>query len=349
MLKEEPVPYEYDVKGDGDYDIGFNLTKDQLEASKKCVSYLKDCDVLLEAVCGAGKSEIMVESMASYLGRGLKVALAIARVEVVKELAIRYQKIFNKLKVIAVYGGHSDELSGDLIICTVHQLYRYYHSFDLLVIDEVDAFPLKGDEVLMNIALSSCKGRILFSTATVNGFLEDVLRKRSYKHVKLLVRPSYNPLALPKVRYYPYLCSILYLWLLLRKAKRQMIIFVSRKKEAYYLYLLFKKFCKCTYVYSDLKQGPSNIERFRNKEYQFIFATTVLERGITIKGVEVVLLMKGRCFDKGSIVQMAGRVGRDVKDPGGDVYILSSRRNKSINEALDYIKEANKALEVSLL
>jgi len=36
-----------------------------------------------------------------------------------------------------VYGGHHDDLSGDLIVCTCHQLYRYYKSFDLLIIDEM--------------------------------------------------------------------------------------------------------------------------------------------------------------------------------------------------------------------
>lgn len=29
-----------------------------------------------------------------------------------------------------------------LVICTTHQLMKYYQAFDLLIIDEVDSFPL---------------------------------------------------------------------------------------------------------------------------------------------------------------------------------------------------------------
>ena len=42
---------------------------------------------------------------------------------------------FPKAKVIAVCGGHTAQTDGDLIICTTHQLYRYFHAFDLLILD----------------------------------------------------------------------------------------------------------------------------------------------------------------------------------------------------------------------
>ena len=37
-----------------------------------------------------------------------------------------------------VCGGHTEVTDGDLIICTTHQLYRYYRAFDLLILDEPD-------------------------------------------------------------------------------------------------------------------------------------------------------------------------------------------------------------------
>ena len=349
MIEEEPAPIDYDIKGDGDYELGFELTRFQKEASRKCVEYLKEKNVLLEAVCGAGKSEIMVEAMASYLKEGKKVCLEIARVEVVKELAIRYQRIFHKLKVVSVYGGHSAVISGDLIICTIHQLYRYYQSFDLLVIDEVDAFPLKDNLTLMNIAISSARGRIIFSTATVSPFILSVLKKGDYGHVKLLVRPSLVPMVLPKVYYLPWLILLMRLIVIMKKTKRQMIIFTERKMTAKVLYHLCKNFFSCTYVYSDLPERNENINDFRKGKYQFIFSTAVLERGITIKGVEVALLIRYKSFDQGSIVQMVGRVGRDVEDLGGEAYILATSYHQDIKKAIDYLKEANRELEMSLL
>jgi competence protein ComFA len=41
---------------------------------------------------------------------------------------------------------------------TTHQIYRYVAYFDLLVIDEYDAFPFKGDPVLEAFAQRSLKG-----------------------------------------------------------------------------------------------------------------------------------------------------------------------------------------------
>ena len=77
-----------------------------------------------------------------------KVCFAIARRQVVLELQQRLQEIFSHAEVIAVCGGHTQVTDGDLIICTTHQLYRYYQAFDLLILDEPDAFPFRGDPVL---------------------------------------------------------------------------------------------------------------------------------------------------------------------------------------------------------
>ena len=153
------------------------VSKYQKEASDKVCDYVSQgYDVLLNSVCGSGKTEIVVECIKNYISKGLKVCYAIARREVVVELTERFQNIFKDADVIGVYGGHHDKIFGDLIVCTSHQLFRYYHNFDLLILDEVDAFPLKGNETLMNISLNSCKGHIVFSTATVDENLKSILK-----------------------------------------------------------------------------------------------------------------------------------------------------------------------------
>lgn len=53
------------------------------------------------------------------------------------------QRAFKTLKVVPVCQGYTEITEGDLIVCTMHQLYRYHQAFDLLVMDEVDAFPYK--------------------------------------------------------------------------------------------------------------------------------------------------------------------------------------------------------------
>lgn len=342
LVQEELEAVDYDVSENAkDYHFDYRLTKSQYEASKKCLQCLEFSDVLLHCVCGAGKTELAVESISHYLSKGLKVAYAIARKEVVIELSERFRKIFKQARVIAVYGGHHNELTGDLIVCTTHQLYRYHKTFDLLVLDEVDAFPLKGDETLMNIAIHSCRGRIIFSTATIDADLQKILYRRNHKKVELLVRPSGKPMIIPKVLYSPAYVQVLFLTYLLYTMAGQCIVFVSSKKTCRRLYKIFSHLCSCTYVYADLKSRSENISEFKNGKYKYIFATTVLERGITIKGVNVIILNFGQIFDEGNIIQMLGRVGRSVDNPYGKAYILSDHFDKNIKSSIKYLKHCN--------
>lgn len=351
LLEDEPIPTNYEVsKGTGDYSFNYELTSFQKNISIRCLKWLKNYDVLIKAVCGAGKTEIAVLSMAYYLNKGLKVCYAIPRREVVKDLYWRFMKIFKDAKVTAIYGGHTKNLKGDLIICTTHQLFRFYKTFDLLVLDEVDAYPLAGNKELLNIALNSVKGRIIFSTATVNDFLKDVLSKRNYKELTLYSRPSQKPLIEPKVYVLNKLFIYIYLFYLLKTMENQCIIFVSNKKLCRYLYFIYSKIFSCTYVYSDLDKRDNNINAFKNKEYKYIFSTTVLERGVTFLDINAIIININKgVFNEGSLVQMLGRVGRNFNNPYGEAYILTSVKDKEINKAVNNIKEANEKLKLSLL
>ena len=168
LLEEELSVFDYEIGKDvEEYCFSYQLTKEQETASRMCVEALKEKDVLLHCVCGAGKTEISVQSIAHYLSQGLRVAYAISRKEVVIELADRFQKIFPKAKVAAVYGGHHETLTGDLIVCTCHQLYRYYQTFDLLILDEMGyvSFDRYQSELLFKvIADRSERGSIIVTT-----------------------------------------------------------------------------------------------------------------------------------------------------------------------------------------
>ena len=345
LIEEELDSYNYPINEDAfEYSFNYKLTDRQLIASRDCASSLEYSDVLLHCVCGAGKTEIVVESISNYLKRGLKVAYAIARKEVVIELEKRFKMIFPKAKIVSVYGNHYDELTGDLIICTCHQLYRYHQTFDLLILDEVDAFPLKGNEALMNIALNSCKGKVIFSTATIDESLRNILSQRDYKTVELYVRPSFKPLVSPKMFYLPKLLSYVYLYILMKNISNQCIIFVSNRKDCEYLYRIYRKLFSCTYVYSDLDERDENIKSFREKKFQFIFSTTVLERGITINDVSIIILDYLKIFDEANFVQMLGRIGRGINSKYGEGYILTDTYDYRIRNTLRYIRKANSYL-----
>ena len=345
LLEEEMIKPEYEVAiGADEYRFDYRLTSRQQEASRACLTSLAYADVLLHCVCGAGKTEIAVESISHFLSQGKKVAYAIARKEVVIELSARFAKIFPKAEVTAVYGGHHEKLTGDLIVCTCHQLYRYPQTFDLLVIDEVDAFPLKGDETLMNISLHACKGRVIFSTATIDDSLRSILRKRVYKTVELFVRPDLKPLPVPVVLYLKPIGGLLYLNHLLRKMDRQCIIFVSKIRDCIRLYRFFSRFYSCTYVYSGLAERNEHIQAFRSGEYRYIFSTSVLERGITIRNINVIIIDQHKRFDQSNLIQMTGRINRGLNNQGGKAYIIASHFDEQIDQTIDYLRKANSYL-----
>ena len=347
LLEEELNPLDYELSiGEGDYQFEFELTVNQKDISHKCKEYLnKGYDVLLKAVCGAGKTEIVVESIAHYLKERKKVCFAISRREVVIELEKRFKKIFKNNIVIGVYGGNHDLIIGDLIICTTHQLFRYYQTFDLLIIDEVDAYPLSGNQILMNIALNSCKGNIIFSTATIDDYLKEILNKRNYIELNLYTRPTNKPLIIPKIRFNILIIIILELFIILNNDDKRYIIFVPTKKACKYLWMIFRYFFNATYVYSDLEDRDINIKDFRDGKYRLIFATTVLERGITIKSINVIILdIKKNIFNEANLIQMLGRVGRSIDDPYGNAYILANHFNKDIFKTINNLKEANSYL-----
>lgn len=346
LLMEDLNSLDYDINLNvEEYNFSYSLTDKQIQASNKCLQYLKDNnDILLYCVCGAGKTEIVIASIAYYLARGLRVCYAISRKEVVIELEKRFKTIFPKANVVAVYGGHHNIIIGDLIVCTNHQLYRYYQTFDLLILDEVDAFPLKGNETLMNVSLNACAGNVIFSSATIDNNLRNVLKNRKYKKVELFVRPSFLPMVIPKIIIINKYLSILCLFVLLKKMKRQCIIFVSSKKICRNLYYIFHKLYSITYVYSDLDKRQENIDDFKNKKYQFIISTTVLERGITISDIDVIILDYDHIFDQSNLIQMLGRINRGLTTNEGKAYIFTASLDKKIIETIKYLRKANSYL-----
>ena len=348
LLEEDLAPVDYELSTNaGEYSLDYELTPKQREISEQCRKLIHDSDVLLCCVCGAGKTNIVVDTISDYLKNGKHVCFAIPRKEVVLELRERFAKIFSNNKVIAVCGGHHKEIYGDLIICTTHQLYRYYKAFDLLIIDEVDAFPFRGDEVLNNIALSTAKSHIIYSTATIDDKLIEFISKRKYVTLNLYERPHFHPLIVPKVIYAPKLILILMILYEITNAKNQYIIFVESKLLCKLLYRLYREFVSISYVYSDLESRDENIQAFKNKKYQHIIATSVLERGITIDGVNVIILhVMPNVFTKSAIIQMVGRVGRSFAHPDGIAKIYSSFYDGEVNASIKEIKYAN---EVSLL
>ena len=104
---------------------------------------------LLWAVTGAGKTEMIFPLIESCIGRGGRALIATPRRDVVPELDPRIRRAFPETTVVTLYGGSAQRWEqGQITLATTHQLFRFRHAFDLVIIDELDAFPYHNDPML---------------------------------------------------------------------------------------------------------------------------------------------------------------------------------------------------------
>lgn len=132
------------------------LTPYQAKVSEKLLrTYQKQKDSLVHAVTGAGKTEMIYNIVAYVLENKGHVAIASPRVDVCRELFLRMKRDFTCS--ISLLHAESEPYDGSpLVIATTHQLLKFYQSFDLVIVDEVDAYPFVGN-VMLNHAVEQAK------------------------------------------------------------------------------------------------------------------------------------------------------------------------------------------------
>lgn len=319
-----------------DINLNFDLTPKQKEVSKQlCQNNEKN--VLFEAVCGAGKTECVLELIKDRLNKGLKVGWAIPRRQVVLELTSRLQKVFPSLSIISVCEGHTNQLSADLVLFTTHQAFRYKHSFDVLILDEVDAFPYKGNDLLNHLVSQTYKKQCIMMSATIPKDLRKIMLQEKWAHITCYERPTQIPLTIPiHIKTLPWLM----IWMVFKLIPRQKkwLIFVPSISLA----IRYSRFLRCDFLTSKSKEKEKIIERFFNAEQAILVCTTILERGVTFINVHVIVIMAHHVvFDESSLVQIAGRVGRHKSYPIGDVFFIASQESEEVIACIRTLQNAN--------
>lgn len=350
-FKGEQVKSSYSLIKKAPIFLTYELSSEQDELSKKLVdNYKNGIDSLVFAVCGSGKTEICLQLIKYCIQNGLKVGFAVPRKSVCYELKCRLQKIFFKNEVIAVFGGCHKVLMGDIVCLTTHQLFRYKNYFDLLIMDEIDAFPFKGNDVLQKMFENSVKGHYVLLTATPSKSLINEFENSGKDIMRLAVRFHRHPLPVPQV----ITGDDLYLhYKLIKETKRflkenkPIFIFVPTIDDSKKIAMLLKPFSRHgTYVNSKRNDNDTVIDGLRNGKYKYLVTTAVLERGVTVKNLQVIVFHADHSiYDAASLIQIAGRAGRKKEAPEGEVIFFAKRNNEEIQGAIDDIKSNNKILQ----
>ncbi len=330
LLEKSEISYSENI--DAEYKLGFELTKAQADLSAGVLEKIMNKqDVLIFAACGTGKTEIILETIKYCLERGLKVGIAIPRRQVVLQLTQRLKQYFSNISVVGVCEGFTDKLFADLIICTTHQLYNYPQYFDLLIIDEPDAFPFANNSLLQVLAKNSVNGNTIYMTATPSA------QMRRLSTLKLFRRYHGYDLLVPEVviGFKTILFIKMLLWL---KTKTKTLLFVPTIVLAQKLSTLLSY----PVIHSKIDNKEEIIKKFDQGDYKVLITTTIMERGITIEGVNIcVLFADHQVFDKASLIQIAGRVGRRQSAPTGFGIFLCENKSRKVSQCIEELEMMN--------
>jgi len=347
--------------------LDFPLTPAQRDAARQVVEFIRNDgreQALVWAVTGAGKTEVAFGAIAETLGRGGRVLFAIPRRDVVLELEPRLKKAFPETVIRVLYGGSKEKfLSGQLIIATTHQVIRFYENFDLVILDEVDAFPYQGSAML-HLAVKRARkpgGKMVLMTATPDLELLKRVKTGEAAQVNIPARHHGYPLPVPELLQIP---SVQKGKRGKEKAARPVLEFLHRSIEGegarVFVFVptialaertarvlnenLFagrvenepeKELELVRYSHSKDPLRDEKRESFANGDFPVLVTTSIMERGVTIPRCNVLVLFgeKEHIYDAGTLVQMAGRAGRTTGAPTGRVLFVGSKITEAMTEA----------------
>ncbi|MDJ0305211.1 MULTISPECIES: DEAD/DEAH box helicase family protein [Dehalobacter] len=313
-------------------------------------------ETLLWAACGAGKTEVCFPLIDSFLRQNKKVLFAAPRQDVVHDVQPRLQKNFPEYNIKILSGALPQDMEpSKLTVATTHQVLRFYRAFHLIILDETDAYPYEGSSVLEYGIRQALRpdGQIICLTATPSA--EILLRVKSQKCaiVRLPVRHHGFPVPVPEWQKNKLTRdrSLVELKKVLLKliADGPILVFVPTvalvKEWTGVLKMAFSDL-RVEGSWSSDAARREKIVLFRQGDINIFVCTSILERGITIKGVQVAVLFADHTlYDARALVQMAGRTGRSAECPFGRAVFIYAEQTQAMIQANRWIQDQNRLAE----
>ncbi|WP_018665154.1 DEAD/DEAH box helicase [Heyndrickxia acidiproducens] len=333
------------------------LSKGQQAASDAVLDALQHKkELLLWAVCGAGKTEVLFAGIEAAIKAGRRVCVATPRTDVVLELTPRFRQVFPEIKVAALYGGSPDRhLWAPLVVATTHQLYRYEAAFDAIIVDEVDAFPYTYDTTLQKAVQKAAKKDCarIFLTATPNEKWQQECQAGKRSHVMIPARFHRHPLPVPVMKWIGNwrrafekgrLPGNIEAWMKRRLSEsKQALVFLPNIRLMLKAAPLFQALDeKIEWVHAEDPDRKQKVENMRAQKTPILLTTTILERGVTFPNIDVAVVgAEDEIFTEAALVQIAGRAGRSPAFPSGEVTFFHYGRTKAMLKAVRHIASMN--------
>lgn len=313
-------------------------------------------DTLVHAVTGAGKTEMIYQVVADAIDAGGAVCLASPRIDVCIELYKRLQYDFT-CPISLLHGTADSYFRTPLVIATTHQLLKFYQAFDLVLIDEVDAFPYVDNPMLYRAVDNAVKddGVTMFLTATSTDELDRKVHAGELHRLRLPRRFHGNPLVVPQKLWLAHFDKHLKKNKMVPKLGQK----IAEQRQSGFPLLIFlpeirmgQAFAQLLadyfpdqgigFVSSQTENRLEIVEQFRKQEIQILVTTTILERGVTFPCVDVFVVQANHyLYTSSSLIQIAGRVGRSMERPTGELLFFHNGTNRAIEKAIQEIRLMN--------
>ncbi|MDO5359333.1 MAG: DEAD/DEAH box helicase family protein [Jeotgalicoccus sp.] len=336
---------------DIDYKLEFELNDIQKQASTRLLDAIKNKhNLMLYAVTGAGKTEITFEGIKYARQNGLNVAFISPRIDVVKEVYLRLADAFKGVRIDLMYSGVKSVFSHMFTVCTVHQLFNCINHYDVIIIDEVDAFPLPEEPLLMETVKRAAAddASIILMTATPTREMKVLAGKDNI--VTIARRYHGYDLAVPNIVWHntdkyikkkkmpPKLIELVDD--IIKENRKVLIFFPNIAMMKSLAAVMEIKYKRLESVYSGDTERYKKVQMMRDGELDILLTTTILERGVTFLNLDVIVVDAHR-FDSASLIQICGRVGRKPKDPTGNIWLMTTFNTAGITKTLAAIRQFN--------
>lgn len=97
-----------------------------------------------------------------------------------------------------------------------------------------------------------------------------------------------------------------------------------------------------TSVHAEDPERKEKVLQMRQGKIDFLLTTTILERGVTFKDIDVLVLgAEDKTFTEAALVQIAGRAGRHKDFPTGEVLFFHYGQTKEMKAARKQLVQMN--------
>ncbi len=321
------------------------LTPKQRWASKfiKSTIYANN-NCLIHAVCGAGKTEITFEAISMILKENKFVCFAIPRIDILYEVYERLNYYFYETKICILNSKEKKVQNGQIYIMTTNQIIKFKKAFDLIIVDEIDAFPFEYN-IKYNYGVLNAKKKnssIVYLTSTPS----EKFKESKINTFVINRRWHGNLLPVPIFIYFD-------IFDFLKNPKKEDVIFLNKRNTLLFIcninlgYKIEKTFKKLgidlRFVHSKEEKRREFIQEFKEGKFNILLTTPILERGVTFKDIDVIVLDSNNIlYSKSALIQIAGRVNRNKDYQKGKVYFCYTNKTQKMIEAKSDIKTLNK-------